>query len=125
VHEVKHDGYRMKVRRDGDTVRLFTRRGHDWTDRHPAIAATAAILRLSLAKSFTLDGEAAVTGADAIAVFDALHFPQREYAPARGLMSYGSSLRYGYQQVGIYTGRILKGEIPSQLSLVMIIISIL
>jgi ATP dependent DNA ligase domain len=38
VHEVKHDGYRLIVRRDGEAVRLFTRRGHDWTDRYPAIA---------------------------------------------------------------------------------------
>jgi ATP-dependent DNA ligase len=29
--EIKHDGYRLIVRRDGDTVRLFTRR-----DRRPA-----------------------------------------------------------------------------------------
>ena len=73
VHEIKHDGYRLQVRRDGDAVRLFTRRGYDWTDRYPAIAATAAILRLSRARSFTLDGEAVVTGADGVAVFDALH----------------------------------------------------
>jgi bifunctional non-homologous end joining protein LigD len=73
VHEIKHDGYRLQVRRDGDVVRLFTRRGYDWTDRYPAIAATAAILRLSRARSFTLDGEAVVTGADGVAVFDALH----------------------------------------------------
>src|SRR5262249_21369193 len=33
VHEIKHDGYRFIVRRDGDTVRLFTRRGYDWSDR--------------------------------------------------------------------------------------------
>jgi bifunctional non-homologous end joining protein LigD len=33
VHEVKHDGYRLIVRRDGETVRLFTRRGYDWTGR--------------------------------------------------------------------------------------------
>jgi bifunctional non-homologous end joining protein LigD len=33
VHEIKHDGYRLIVRRDGKAVRLFTRRGHDWTDR--------------------------------------------------------------------------------------------
>jgi bifunctional non-homologous end joining protein LigD len=77
VHEIKHDGYRLQVRRDGDTVRLFTRRGHDWTDRYPAIAATAAILRLSRARSFTLDGEAVVTGAEPrsmrfIAVTDAI-----------------------------------------------------
>jgi bifunctional non-homologous end joining protein LigD len=51
-------------------VRLFTRRGHDWTDRYPAIASAAAKLR---AKSFTMDGEAVVTGADGVAVFDALH----------------------------------------------------
>jgi bifunctional non-homologous end joining protein LigD len=70
AHEIKHDGYRLIVRRDGKAVRLFTRRGHDWTDRYPAIAAAAAMLR---AKSFTLDGEAVVTGEDGVAVFDALH----------------------------------------------------
>jgi ATP-dependent DNA ligase len=52
VHEIKHDGYRLQVRRDGDAVRLFTRRGYDWSDRYPAIVATAAKLR---AESFTLD----------------------------------------------------------------------
>jgi bifunctional non-homologous end joining protein LigD len=73
VHEIKHDGYRLQVRRVGDQVRLFARRGYDWTDRYPAIAATAAILRLSRARSFTLDGEAVVTGTDGVAVFEALH----------------------------------------------------
>src|SRR5258708_13300981 len=29
IHEIKHDGYRRIVRRDGKAVRLFTRRGHD------------------------------------------------------------------------------------------------
>jgi ATP-dependent DNA ligase len=29
VHEIKHDGYRLIVRRDGPAVRLFTRRGYD------------------------------------------------------------------------------------------------
>ena len=70
VHEIKHDGYRLIVRRDGKAVRPFTRRGHDWTDRYPAIAAAAAKLR---AKSFTIDGEAVVSGPDGVAVFDALH----------------------------------------------------
>jgi bifunctional non-homologous end joining protein LigD len=70
VHEIKHDGYRLQVRRDGDTVRLFTRRGYDWTGRYPAIAATAMKLR---ARSFTMDGEAVVCGRDGVAIFDALH----------------------------------------------------
>jgi bifunctional non-homologous end joining protein LigD len=70
VHEVKHDGYRLIVRRDCAAVRLFTRRGYDWSDRYPAIANAAARLK---ARSFTLDGEAVVCGADGVAVFDALH----------------------------------------------------
>jgi bifunctional non-homologous end joining protein LigD len=74
VHEIKHDGYRLIVRRDGDRVRLFTRRGYDWTERFPAIATAAANLR---AKSFTLDGEAVVCDADGIAAFDELHSRRR------------------------------------------------
>jgi ATP-dependent DNA ligase len=32
IHEIKHDGYRLIVRRQGERVRLFTRRGYDWSD---------------------------------------------------------------------------------------------
>jgi bifunctional non-homologous end joining protein LigD len=70
VHEIKHDGYRLQVRRVGEMVRLFTRRGYDWSGRYPAIVTTAVKLR---ATSFTLDGEAVVCGPDGVAVFDALH----------------------------------------------------
>jgi bifunctional non-homologous end joining protein LigD len=53
IHEIKHDGYRLQVRRQGDAVRLFTRRGYDWTTRYPAIANTALELKAS---TFTLEG---------------------------------------------------------------------
>ena len=45
VHEIKHDGYRLMVRRDGSRVRCFTRNGHDWADRFPAIVDAALHLK--------------------------------------------------------------------------------
>jgi putative ABC transport system substrate-binding protein len=42
-------------------------------------------------------------------------YPMRDFAAAGGLMSYGPSLADGYRLVGVYAGRILKGEKPRDL----------
>jgi bifunctional non-homologous end joining protein LigD len=70
IHEIKHDGYRLIVRKDGRRVRLFTRRGFDWTDRYPAITIALQLLRV---RSATIDGEAVYCGMDGLSDFNKLH----------------------------------------------------
>jgi bifunctional non-homologous end joining protein LigD len=69
-HEIKHDGYRLIIQRDGKRVRLFTRNGHDWSDRYPLIVE--ATLRNRNA-SFVIDGETVLLGVDGISDFNGLH----------------------------------------------------
>jgi bifunctional non-homologous end joining protein LigD len=69
VREIKFDGFRMIVRRDGDRVRLLTRNGHDWSEKYPAITEAARRLKPT---SIVLDGEAVVLDPNGLADFDRL-----------------------------------------------------
>ena len=69
LHEIKLDGYRTLARIDGDEVRLFTRNGHDWTDRYQSVANAFAELGL---KSAFIDGEVAVQDGQGRTSFPAL-----------------------------------------------------
>ena len=69
VHEIKHDGYRFICRREGNRIRVFSRRGNDYTDRVPRIVDTFARLP---AASVTLDGEGVACGPDGVTDFELL-----------------------------------------------------
>ncbi len=58
------------IRKIGDRVRLFTRRGYDWTARYPLVTAAAVLLK---AESVTVDGELVCLRPDGVSCFDTLH----------------------------------------------------
>lgn len=94
VHELKYDGYRIQIHKDGDHVALYSRNGIDFTRRYHVIADAARKFR---AKSFILDGELVANRADgrpdfgnllrnnttnlAVWVFDALSHKNEDTRP--------------------------------------------
>ena len=94
-------------------------------------AATVDDLDTVLSTSPSADTGALLVGADAffnsrrdqiVGLVARLGLPAiyevREFVAAGGLMSYGTSLVDAYHQVGVYTGRLLKGEKPNELPVV-------
>src|SRR5262245_31167808 len=77
LHEIKHHGFRLMVRRDAARVRLITRNGHDWTGRFPLIAQAADALRV---RSFLIDGEAVAIDGDGVPSFDRLRYRRADGA---------------------------------------------
>lgn len=69
-HEVKYDGYRARLERDGNDVRLLSKAGLDWTWRFPLIVEHALKNRKS---QFIIDGEIVVLDVRGISDWNALH----------------------------------------------------
>jgi bifunctional non-homologous end joining protein LigD len=67
VHEIKHDGFRIIARKDGERVRLYSRPGNDLTRRFPLIVDALARLR---SRSCIIDGEAVACDDNGVASFD-------------------------------------------------------
>src|SRR4051812_882943 len=76
LHEIKLDGYRLIVQRDRDQVRLFTRNGHNWTDRYPLIVEAVRRIRTG---QFVLAGEAVTLGVNNRPDFDGLHSRKHDH----------------------------------------------
>ena len=89
IHEVKFDGYRVQVHIANDAVKIFTRRGHDWTNRFKKIAADAWHIN---AKSAIIDGEVIVPAADGVSDFSVLQNELR--GTSNKLVMYAFDLLY-------------------------------
>jgi bifunctional non-homologous end joining protein LigD len=75
LHEIKHDGFRVIARKDGELVRLYSRPGNDLTYRFPLIVEAVASLR---SRSCVIDGEAVACGEDGVESFDRLRYRRDE-----------------------------------------------
>jgi ATP-dependent DNA ligase len=71
LHEIKHDGFRVIARKDGERVKLYSRPGNDLTYRFPLIVEGLARLR---SRSCIIDGEAVACGDDGIALFERIRY---------------------------------------------------
>jgi bifunctional non-homologous end joining protein LigD len=69
IHEIKFDGYRVQIHLANEAVRIFTRRGHDWTHRFKKVAHDAWHIK---AASASVDGEIVVPAADGSTDFSVL-----------------------------------------------------
>jgi bifunctional non-homologous end joining protein LigD len=69
VHEIKFDGYRVQVHLANEAVKIFTRRGNDWTKRFKKVAHDAWRIK---AASAVVDGEIVVPAADGTTDFSVL-----------------------------------------------------
>jgi bifunctional non-homologous end joining protein LigD len=69
IHEIKFDGYRVQVHLANTEVKVFTRRGHDWTNRFKKVASDAWHIA---AGSAIIDGEIVVPAADGTTDFSVL-----------------------------------------------------
>src|SRR5437016_4029882 len=75
LHEIKHDGFRLMALRDGDDVRLYTRRGNDRRDRYTAVAKALRALKVG---SCLIDGELVVCDDAGISSFERLRSHQHD-----------------------------------------------
>jgi bifunctional non-homologous end joining protein LigD len=69
IHEIKFDGYRALIAAAGGDVRVYTRKGLDWTDKFQPLAQAVAALDLP---PCLIDGEITAPGADGNPSFSAL-----------------------------------------------------
>jgi bifunctional non-homologous end joining protein LigD len=71
LHEIKHDGFRVIARKDGDRLKLYSRPGNDLTRRFPLIVEALARLR---SRSCIIDGEAVACDETGVPSFERIRY---------------------------------------------------
>ena len=77
LHEIKHDGFRILARKDGDQVKLITRNGYDFASRYALIVDAIASLPV---ETCIIDGEAIVVDQTGLAIFELLRYRRHDHA---------------------------------------------
>ncbi|WP_426958972.1 DNA ligase D [Muricoccus radiodurans] len=85
VSEVKFDGYRLLVWKDGREVRLITRNGQDWTGKLPDVARAVGALK---PRTLLADGELVALREDGLSSFAALQAALANGGDRRNLFLY-------------------------------------
>jgi bifunctional non-homologous end joining protein LigD len=75
LHEIKHGGFRVIARKDGNRVRLYSRPGNDLTYRFPLIVEALARLR---SRSCVIDGEAVCCDDNGRPSFDRIRYRRHD-----------------------------------------------
>ena len=75
IHEIKHDGFRIIARKDGERVTLYSRPGNDFTRHFPPIARALTHLRC---RSCIIDGEAVICDDNGVASFDHIRYRRND-----------------------------------------------
>jgi bifunctional non-homologous end joining protein LigD len=98
VHEIKFDGYRVQVHLRNAVLKIFTRRGHDWTDRFRKVAVDAWNVK---AGSAIIDGEVVVPSTDGTTDFSVLQNELKGQSKKIVLVAFDLLYLNGYDLRGV------------------------
>ena len=77
LHEIKHDGFRILARKDGDQVKLITRNGYDFASRYALIVDAS---RAFPSKPASSTARPSLWTRPALAIFDLLRYRRHDHA---------------------------------------------
>jgi ATP-dependent DNA ligase len=97
LHEIKHDGFRIIARKQGEQVRLYSRPGNDLTARFPLIVEAMARLR---SRSCVIDGEAVACDDSGVPSFDRIRYRRHD----------GTVFLYGFDLVELDGDDLRRGD---------------